>query len=62
MIPFRIQKKQSKVPRLMSSKIYDEVADFEVCRSTKKKTIEKETLFFLQIQKHIYDSLGVKKW
>lgn len=46
----------------MSSKIYDEVADFEVCRSTKKKTIEKETLFFLQIQKHIYDSLGVKKW
>ena len=62
MIPFRIQKKQSKVPRLMSSKIYDEVTDFEVCGSTKNEKIEKETLFFLQIQKHIYHSLGVKKW
>ena len=50
------------MPSLTSSKIYDEVTDFEICGSTKRKKIEKETLFFLQIQKHIYDSLEVKKW
>ena len=44
----------------MSSKIYDEVTDFEVCGSTKNKKIEKETLFFLQIQKHLSFIRGKK--